>query len=207
MRIAIIGAGNVGGTLGRCWAGAGHEVSYGVRDPSDPKHAALGSARRPEEAARDAEAVVLATPWEAAEEAVRGLGDLGGRPLIDATNPVGFGPGGVHLLGTGHASAAHAVAAAASGARVVKTLNQVGADVMAEPGPHRPVMFAAGNDAGAKETALALVADLGFTPRDAGGLDRAGALEALAMLWIDQAIRGPLGRDFALAIVPTQPKD
>ena len=41
MKIAIIGAGNVGGTLGRAWVKAGHEVMFGVRDPSSPKVAAL----------------------------------------------------------------------------------------------------------------------------------------------------------------------
>ena len=37
MEIGIIGAGNVGGTLGRRWAQAGHAVVFGVRDPNDER--------------------------------------------------------------------------------------------------------------------------------------------------------------------------
>lgn len=206
MRIAIIGAGSVGGALGRRWAEGGHEVRWGVRDPADPKHAALsaaGALHRPAEAAEGAEAIVLATPWEATTSVVASLGPLGGSVLIDATNPIAFGPDGVRLLSLDHPSAAQAVAAAAPGARVVKTLNQVGANVMEAPGPHRPLMLVAGDDAEARALASGLVEALGFEARDAGPLWRAAALEALGMLWIDQAMRGPMGRDFALAVVPT----
>ena len=41
MKIAVIGAGNVGGTLGKRWARAGHEVAFGARNPADAKVAAL----------------------------------------------------------------------------------------------------------------------------------------------------------------------
>ncbi len=37
MKIAIIGIGNVGGTLGPAWAKAGHDVIFGVRDPNSEK--------------------------------------------------------------------------------------------------------------------------------------------------------------------------
>ena len=79
MRIAIIGAGHVGQTLGRRWAERGHTIVYGVREPEAPKskdaatatgHGARVATAR--EAAADAEVVVLATPWEAAHDALRG---------------------------------------------------------------------------------------------------------------------------------------
>ena len=85
MEIGIIGAGNVGGTLGRRWAQAGHAVVFGVRDPHDEKvRTLLASAGANARAGRVAEAtaasavVVLTVPWEAAHDAVRSAGDLAG---------------------------------------------------------------------------------------------------------------------------------
>jgi len=65
MRIAIIGAGSVGATLGRAWIKHGEDVIWGLRNPTDPKHAALPKERvkAPAEAVKEAEVVVIATPW------------------------------------------------------------------------------------------------------------------------------------------------
>ena len=84
MRIAVIGAGNVGATLGNAWCAAGHQVIYGVRKP-DPDSTAEKSVG---EAAAGAEVVVLATPWPAVDDAVAACGDLTGRILVDCTNPL-----------------------------------------------------------------------------------------------------------------------
>jgi len=64
MRIAIIGAGSVGATLGRAWIKRGEDVIWGVRNPADPKHAALPKERvkAPAEAVKEAEVVGIATP-------------------------------------------------------------------------------------------------------------------------------------------------
>ena len=103
MRLAILGAGNVGGALGRGWARAGHEIVYGVPSPGDSKHraaaeAAGGAAVEPvENAVSGADAIVLAVPWEAAPAAIKASGDLTGRILIDATNPLRFADGGLEL--------------------------------------------------------------------------------------------------------------
>ncbi len=86
MKLAIIGAGNVGGTLGTAWAQkAGHEIFFGVRNPASDKTQALvrtlgGKARAgtPAEAAAFGEFIVLTTPWPAAEAAIRSIGDLNG---------------------------------------------------------------------------------------------------------------------------------
>ena len=96
MKIAIIGAGNVGGTLGTAWAQkAGHEIFFGVRDPKSEKTQALlskigGKARAgtPAEAAAFGDFIVLTTPWPQAEAAIRSLGDVSGRIILDATNPL-----------------------------------------------------------------------------------------------------------------------
>lgn len=205
MRIAVIGAGKVGRALGGGWSRAGHAVAYGVPDPADPKHADLPAASRHGVAAAvaGAEIVVLAVPWGAVADALAAAGDLAGRVVIDCTNPLAFTPGrGLHLALGFETSGAERLAALAPGARVVKTLNQTGAEVMgdAHAFPQRPVMFLAADDADAKAHASRLVADLGFEPRDAGPLAGARLLEPLAMLWIDQATARGAGRDVAFTL-------
>ena len=102
MEIGVIGAGNVGGTLGRRWVQAGHAVVFGVRGPNDEKVrtilASAGANARAgsvEEATAASEVVVLTVPWEAAHDAVRSAGDLTGKVLVDATNPVAMSPAGL----------------------------------------------------------------------------------------------------------------
>jgi predicted dinucleotide-binding enzyme len=205
MRIAIIGAGNVGAALGRNWAGKGHAIRFGLRDPGAARYALLaahGTLLSPAEAAAGAEAVVLATPWGATEAAVKGLGDLSGKIVLDATNPLAMGPQGLGLA-IGHTdSAGERVAAWLPGAAVFKTLNTTGAETMANPSvfPVRPVMFVAGDDAARKPAVLSLIADLGFEAVDAGPLSNARLLEAHAMLWIDLALKRGQGRSFAFAL-------
>src|SRR5262249_35152423 len=132
MKIAMIGTGNVGSALGRAWLRTGEDVIFGVPDPADPKYALLAQERLhpPPEAARNAEVVALATPWPATETAVRTLGDLSRKILIDCTNPLGMGRQGLEMV-IGHGiSGGEQVAVWASGASVFKTLNQIGADSM-----------------------------------------------------------------------------
>src|SRR5215471_17262632 len=100
MRIAVIGAGSVGATLGRAWIERGEDVIWGLRNPADPKHAALPKDRvkAPAEAVKAAEVVVIATPWWAAEAALKSLGSLAGKTVIDCMNPLGMGPDGLQLV-------------------------------------------------------------------------------------------------------------
>ncbi len=211
MKIAIIGAGNVGGTLGTAWAQkAGHEIFFGVRDPAAEKTQALvrklgGKARAvaPAEAAAAADFIVLTTPWPAAEAAIRSMGNLNGKIILDATNPLAMGPDGLGLE-IGHSiSAGEKVQGWAKGASVFKTLNTTGFGNMANPvfNGVKSVMFVAGDDAANKPKVMALVGDLGFDAVDAGPLRNARLLEAHAMLWIELALKRGLGRDWAFARV------
>ena len=204
MKIAMIGAGNVGSALGRAWLRAGEDVIFGVPAPADPKYASLPQARlhTPPEAARDAEVIVLAEPWPAAETAVKDLGDLSGKILIDCTNPLGMGRQGLELV-IGHGtSGGEQVAAWAAGASVFKTLNQIGADSMDKVGmfPIQPVMFVAGDDEARKPIVLELITKLAFQAVDAGPLRVARLLEPLGMLWIDQALNRGRGQNFAFTL-------
>jgi predicted dinucleotide-binding enzyme len=138
MKIGIIGAGNVGGTLGKAWGKKGHELFYGVRRPQDRETRELvratGPAARaasPAEAAAFGAVVLLAVPWRAAEDAVRSAGDLTGKVLIDCTNPLKPDLSGLEI---GHTtSGAEKVAAWANGARVFKAFNTTGFNIMADP--------------------------------------------------------------------------
>jgi predicted dinucleotide-binding enzyme len=206
MRIGIIGAGNVGGSLGRGWARRGHEVTFGVRNPSDPKLKPLleetgAKAVSPAAAAIDAEVVVLATPWEGTESAVRGMGSLSGKILFDCTNPLA-----PQLSGLTHGfdtSAAEQVASWAPGARVVKVFNTTGANNMENPDFDgvAATMFYCGDDKDAKATAHQLAAGLGFDPLDCGNLEQARLLEPLALLWIRLAYLQGMGRDIAFKLM------
>ena len=200
MKIAILGAGSVGGTLGRRWADKQHEVTFGVRPGSSrdlpPGARSAGVA----EAVAGAEVVVLATPWPAVADALRSAGDLTGKVLLDATNPLGAG---MKLdVGPHGESGAERIAALAIGARVVKVFNTTGFGNMADPvyAGEPTVMFYAGDDAAAKKVAHQLAVDLGFDAIDAGGLERARQLEHLAALWIGLAYGGH-GRDIAFRLV------
>jgi 8-hydroxy-5-deazaflavin:NADPH oxidoreductase len=188
MNVAVIGAGKVGTTLGGGLAKAGHRVVYGVRDPSkkDLGGAAVASVRA---AVEGAEAVILATPWDGAKDALEAAGDFGGKPLLDATNPIG--PGFTLVLAQTD-SGGEQVARWAKNARVVKAFNTTGLENMADPkyGSARAAMFVCGDDAGACEVALGLARDLGFDAVRTGGLSGARVLEPVAMLWISLAMGG-----------------
>ena len=210
MKIAIIGAGNVGGTLGVRWARNGHTVTFGARNPGGEKLKTLlssaGSAARAAtigEAVKDASVVVLATPWEGAQSALQAAGSLNGKILIDATNPVTMGLEGLRLV-LGHTtSAGEQVASWATGARVVKAFNTTGAKNMADPklGSQSASMFVCGDDAEARSTVMKLAEELGFEAVDCGPLSAARYLEPMAMLWIHLCVGLGRGPDFAFKIV------
>jgi predicted dinucleotide-binding enzyme len=206
MRIAIIGTGNVGGALARGLAGKGHDLILGARDPGGaaPLAAETGAqVALPAEAVKGAEIVILALPWGAAEAAVRDLGDLADQTVVDCMNPIGQTTGGMGLT-VGHTtSGGEIVQGWLPRAHVVKTLNQVGAEIMADTArlPHRPVMFMAGNDTDAKATVGQMLTDLGFEALDAGDITKARLLEPLGMVWINQALMRGKGRNWAFAAV------
>jgi 8-hydroxy-5-deazaflavin:NADPH oxidoreductase len=205
MRIAVIGMGNVGGTLGRRWAEMGHDVSFCVRDPENAKKQADAGAKRATlgsmSKAAQAEVVVLAMPWGAVPTALKAAGDLSGKVLLDCTNPVNSE---LTELTIGHTtSAGEQVSQLAAKARVVKIFNTNGAQNMADPayGEHKVTMLYAGDDAAANQIAKQLASDIGFEPIELGPLKLARLLEPLAMAWIVLARHRGMGRDIALDVI------
>jgi predicted dinucleotide-binding enzyme len=186
MKIAIIGAGNVGGSLGRAWASKGHDVVFAARDAAGPKTqaavAATGGRARAaavDAAVRDAEVVVLAVPFDAVAGVLESAGPMTGKILIDCTNPGGS------ALPPEVGSGAELVSKLAPGARVAKAFNSQGAENIAQPryGDTVATNFYCGDDEAAKKTVRELVADVGFDPVDVGGLKNARLLEAATLLW------------------------
>jgi predicted dinucleotide-binding enzyme len=200
VKIAIIGAGNVGRALGGAWR-TDHDVTFGVRSPEDAKYADLGVPIATNDAAvAGSDVVVLCTPWQGTEEAVKACGDLAGKVLIDCTNPL---TPDFTALEVGHTtSGAEQVAAWAPGARVCKAMNQIGAPMMGHPQlPSAPVMFVCGDDQAAKQVTAGLVTQLGFEPVDAGDLTLARLLEPYALIWIHMALRRGFGTNWGFGLL------
>jgi predicted dinucleotide-binding enzyme len=205
MDVVIVGAGNVGQALAGGWVKADHTVTFALRDPAGRNAAALKAQGFPVVAMKDAaaagEVIVLAVPWGAVPDAVKGLGALAGKILVDATNPLN--PDLSLAIGFND-SAGETVARLAPGARVVKAFNTTGANNMGDSryaGHIHLMMPVAGDDAGAKAAVMGLAGDLGFDPVDAGPLAMSRHLEPMAMLWIKLAIAQKMGRDFGFALL------
>jgi len=193
MKIAIIGAGNVGKALAGSFARAGHEVTLSSAHPDTARavaaEAGVKAAAGNREAASDADLIVLAVPYGALADVVDEVGDrLTGKVVIDATNPLRPDHQGLAVEGT---SAAEQVQARAKGARVVKAFNSVLAARQTDPTIDGTQLdgFVAGDDPEAKRVVLDLVRDIGLNPIDAGPLEVARALEALALLNIMLQLR------------------
>jgi predicted dinucleotide-binding enzyme len=208
MKIAIIGIGNVGGTLGPAWAKVGHEVFYGVRDPNSEKAKTLlnisegkAQALSVSEAAAAADIIVLATPWSAAQAAIEAAGHLTGKLVVDCTNPIAPDLKGLSLGTT--TSAGEQVAQWAAGAKVVKAFNSTGSGNMTNPhyDSHTVTMFICGDDPKARETVAQLAKEVGFEPCITGPLYHARYFEPMAMLWVDMAYLQGRGPDFAYKII------
>jgi predicted dinucleotide-binding enzyme len=112
--------------------------------------------------AQASEVLLLATPWPATKEVLEGLGELGGKVLIDATNPLRPRLDGLELGNT--TSDGEQVAAWACGASVVKAFNTIGFNIMANPafGSDHPALFYCGDDASSKQTVKQLAEGIGF---------------------------------------------
>lgn len=210
MRIAIVGTGNIGGTLGSAWGLRGHAIHYATRDPQGEAVQALVARSGPlarasdlAAATSDAELVLLAVPWDALADVLGDAAVLAGKTLVDCTNPLGPG---FRLRVPAAGSGAQHVAAQVPGARVVKAFNAAGFNIFADPHlvGQTADLYLCGDDAAAKQQVAELAAELGLTPVDCGPLDQAHLLEALATLWISLAYGRGLGREIAFKLLRRQ---
>jgi NADPH-dependent F420 reductase len=208
-RVAVIGKGNVGGSLGARLSKAGLPVRFGVRSGSDASDllARCGkdaSVSEPAEAAKWADVVFIAVPASAAVSVARSLAaELAGKVVVDCNNPLTWKDGPVWAP-PAEGSLAGAIAAAAPQARVVKGWNTFGAEFHADPklAHGRTQVFLAGDDAKAKVLLAAVAEQAGFAAVDSGPLRNAAVLENLAILWIHLAMVGGQGRGWTFVMQP-----
>jgi predicted dinucleotide-binding enzyme len=196
VKIGILGSGTVGQTLAGGFLKHGHQAMLGTRDPRKPdiltwlQANSAGQAGTFAEAASFGELVVLATKGTAAENALElaGAGNLAGKTILDATNPIADTPpvDGVLAFTTGpNESLAEKLQAAVPRSHIVKAFNSVGAARMVNPHYEQgiPTMFLCGNDGAAKAQVEEIIRLFGWEPFDCGGIVAARAIEPLCMLW------------------------
>jgi predicted dinucleotide-binding enzyme len=194
MNIGVIGSGDVGRTLASGFLKHGHGVVIGTREPSkladwagkNPK-GRVGSFA---EAAKFGEVVVLAVKGTVAADAVRaaGPGNLRGKTVIDATNPIADAPpvnGVLRFFTTYDESLLERLQREFPAVRFVKAFNSVGAAQMVDPSfsEGKPTMFICGNDESAKKAVTAVLDELGWGVADMGTAEAARAIEPLCILW------------------------
>ena len=184
MKVAIIGAGNVGKALATSITRAGHEVTISASTPESAQQAAEAVGARPApdnvSAARDAEVVILAVPYVGAGQTVaEELRDVvDGKAVVDATNPMKPDASGLATDGT---SAAEEFQRQLPSASVVKAFNTIFASNQANP--DRSIDgFVAGDDEKAKQKVVSLIESIGFSPVDVGPLSAARHLEGMAII-------------------------
>jgi predicted dinucleotide-binding enzyme len=206
MRIGILGSGLMGSKLGTSFARAGHEVVFAYARHHEKLEQlardAQGNARAgtPREAARKADALLLAVHWSRMDDVLAQAGDLSGRVILTCSLPMNADDSGLVLAHT--TSGAEELAKRVPEARVVCAFNTVPSEVLfgvfeARGEAARPSLVYCGDDPGSKEIAAGLIRDVGFDPVDAGPLRIARYTEPFALLVAQLAYEGTEGPELA----------
>lgn len=217
MNIGVLGTGIVGRTLATRLLEFGHVVAMGTRDAANPRArewlGLVGTARGARiatfpDAASHGALVINATAGAGSLAALKAAGErnLHGKVLIDVANPLDFSHGMPPTLVVANTdSLGEQIQRALPGARVVKTLNTVTAEVMVHPRelPEETTMFVAGDDAEAKATAADLLRSFGWASiLDLGGIESARGMEMYLPLWISlMSAQGTAGFNIRLVRV------
>lgn len=185
MKVTVVGYGNVGAAMVKQLSAAGHQVEVTGRklEGVEKVAAQFGAKSAPlSAAAKEADVVLLAVPYNNAAAALGELGSLKGKVLVDVTNPLTDDYMGLTI---GHTTSAAEEIAKLTDASVVKAFNTLFAQVV-DGGATFPSQaasaFVAGDDQDAKQKTVALAESMGFGTIDAGGLKNARYLEAVAGL-------------------------
>jgi 8-hydroxy-5-deazaflavin:NADPH oxidoreductase len=189
MRIAVIGKGNIGGSLGTKWSAAGYDVVYGARDgsgdgPGGAPVLGLG------DALRDADVVLLAVPGAVVADVVNEQKTaLAGKVVIDAVNRIGAPEFDSRAL----------IVAAAPQARYVRAFNSLGWENFVTPLPGTHLFFAA--DPEARTVAEELITAIGLEPAFVGDATATPAVDGLLPLWFALVKQNGGNRRLALRLI------
>jgi 8-hydroxy-5-deazaflavin:NADPH oxidoreductase len=206
MRIGILGSGLMGSKLGTIWARAGHDVvfSYARSEQKLKRLAreAKGNARAgtPSDAAREADALLLAVHWSRVDDVLKQAGDVSGKVIVSCSLPMNADDTDLAIAHT--SSGAEALAKKVPKARVVSAFSTVPSEVLfavfeARRKARKPSLVYCGDDTSSKKIAVELIRDVGFDPVDAGPLRVARYTEPFTLLIAQLAYEGDAGPELA----------
>jgi predicted dinucleotide-binding enzyme len=202
LTITVLGAGNIGGTLGRKWIAAGHQVTFGVNDPQG-KHAqalrtefgdrvTIGSVA--EVLANNADVVVMALPGATMDSTITTFAaQLDGRTIIDTANRMGGGPMNSFATFQEKTPRSH----------VYRAFNSLGWENYADPlfNGEPADLFYCGPDDAPRTAVEQLIAAVGLRPIYLGGVEQVGLVDAIAGLWFALALGQHKGRHLAFKVL------
>jgi len=200
-KIAVLGGGSVGTTLAKALADNHQDVVIAARDPTKTSEKLVQSnltelkVELMADALKSATVIILATPGSDDDQAIQtfaaSLGDVSGKIIIDATNPLGPFQDGLNVRWGKATSGGEVLAAALPSAKVYKSFNTLGVEHM-KYALGKDMMIAGDPDAESRAIVEEVVTAVGFKPFYVGPIRYARNLEAIAELWIHMAIP-PLG--------------
>ena len=216
MRIGILGSGLMGAKLGTIFARAGHDVVFSyARDTKKLEELARSAgantrvragmntrvrAGSPRDAAKGADAVLLAVHWSRIDDVLKQAGDLSATVIVSCSLPMN--EDNTQLVIAHDSSGAEALAKKVPKAHVVSAFNTVPSEVLfgvfeSRRKSPRPSLVYCGDDPAAKKTAAELIRDVGFDPVDVGALRIARYTEPFALLVAEIAYEGKGGPELA----------
>ncbi len=202
LKIAVLGAGNIGSTLGRKWSAAGHHVAFGVSDPQGKKAQALRAERGDsvtiglvEEVLNDnPDVIVMALPGTAMDAIItKNAALLDGRIIIDAANRLGGGP--MNSFATFGEHTSHA--------QVFRAFNSLGWENFANPffDGIQADLFYCGPDGEAREVVEQLIAEIDLRPVCLGDGQQVGLVDSVGSLWFALVFGQGKGRHLAFKVL------
>jgi 8-hydroxy-5-deazaflavin:NADPH oxidoreductase len=200
--LAVLGAGNIGGTLGKKWSAAGHQVVFGVSDPNSPKAQALRQELGAnatvglvaEALASNPDVVIIAVPGKVVDQILQEhAAQLDNKTIIDTANRMGETT--LHSI--------EEFEKHAPGARVFRAFNSLGWENFADPyfNGVQADLFYCGPSGEARDVVEALISDIGLRPMYLGGPDKVGLVDSVAQLWFTLAFGQGKGRHLAFKVL------
>jgi 8-hydroxy-5-deazaflavin:NADPH oxidoreductase len=209
--VAIIGTGNIGSTLAADFSAGDMNFLLADRDLDKARKIAADLGGHAEavsidEAVERADVLVIALWMDAFEQVIAQYGGrLGGKVIVDPSNPVGpDGAGGYHKVIGEQESSGQILAGLLPGARWVKAFGTLSAPTLAAAArrePERAVLFYAADDAAAGDLVAELISVGGYEPVRVGGLDQSIRIEMFGDLHEYGALGRVVTKSEALAAI------